>query len=100
MQTNVFRFHIDPGACLEEVEMTLHLAIFAVEGLVGQARIRLDFSYFIDEPRRVLIADGSNEVGSAVVRVFTNLMVREFGEDAFRVERAPVPRHHAHRSAA
>ena len=87
MQTNVFRFQVDASVPLIEAEMSLHLAMFAVEGLVGPARIRLDVSYYVDEPRRVIIVDGSNEVAGAVVRVFTNLLLREFGEDSFHVER-------------
>lgn len=87
MRTDVFRFKIDSNVPLDEAEMSLHLAMFAVEGLVGPARIRLDVSYYVDEPRRVIIVDGSNEVAGAVVRVFTNLLLREFGEDSFHAER-------------
>ena len=100
MQTDVFRFQIDPRVPLEEAEMSLHLAMFAVEGLVGQARIRLDVGYYVDEPRRVIIVDGSNEVAGAVVRVFTNLLMREFGEDAFRVERMQSLQHQSQAAAA
>lgn len=87
MQTNVFRFEIDARVPLVEAEMSLHLAMFAVEGFVGPARIRLDMSYFVDEPRRAIFVDGTNEIGGAVVRVFTNLLLREFGEDSFLVRR-------------
>ncbi len=93
MQTNVFRFQIKSPVPLIEAEMTLHLAMFAVEGLVGPARIRLDVSYYADEPHGVILVDGTNEVGTAVVRVFTNLLLREFGEDSFRVERIRTRQH-------
>lgn len=73
-----------------DAELSLHLAIFAIEGLFGAARVRLDASYAIDEPRRVIIVDASNEVGEALVRVFTNLLLREFGDDSLQVERVEV----------
>lgn len=100
MSVNVFRFTLDASVQVEEAEMSLHLAMFAVEGLVGAARIRLDVSYHVDEPRRVIIVDGTNDVAGAVVRVFTNLLMREFGEDAFRVERMQSLRHQSQAAAA
>lgn len=100
MRTEVLRFQIDPSVPLEEAEMSLHLAMFAVEGLVGSARIRLDVRYYVDEPRRVIIVDGSNEVAGAVVRVFTNLLLREFGEDSFLVKRMESRQHQPHGAAA
>ena len=87
MSTEVHRFKFEQSIPLEEAEMTLHLASYAVEGLFGQARVRLDFSYFVDEPRGTIIVDGTTEVGAAVVRIFTGLVIREFGEEAFQVRR-------------
>ena len=87
MTVDVFRFEFDRTVLLTEAEMTLQLAIIAVEGLFGQARVRLDASYHLDEPRRVIIVDGTTVIGSAVVRVFIGLLIREFGEDAFHVRR-------------
>lgn len=95
MKTNVFRFQFEPDVSLLEAELTLRLSLFAVEGLFGQARVRLDASYYADEPRHTILVDGTTEVGDAVVRVFTNLLIRELGEDGFqvrRVESSPAPR--------
>lgn len=90
MTVDVYRFEFDQRASLAEAEMTLHLASFAVEGLLGTARVRLDFSYFVDEPRRTIIVDGTTEVGEAIVRVFTGLALREFGEAVFQVRRVDM----------
>ena len=97
---NVFRFIFPPCVSLVDAEMSLHLAMYAVEGLFGQARVRLDTSYYVDEPRRVIIVDGSNEVAGAVVRVFTNLLLREFGEDAFHVGRIQSHQGQSHEAVA
>jgi len=92
--SGVFRFGFQEDVSLVDAELSLHLAIFAVEGLFGVARVRLDVGYHVDEPRRVIVVDASSEVGEALVRVFANLLLREFGNDSFRVERVdsnPTP---------
>ena len=87
MNTNVYRFVFEPQIVLEEAEMTLQLAIFAAEGLFGAARVRLDFGYYVDEHSRTIIVAGTTEVGETIVKIFTGLALREFGEDAFRMRR-------------
>jgi hypothetical protein len=85
MPADVYRFEFDRSVPLADAEMSLHLALFAVEGLYGQARVRLDGTYRADEQSHVIIINGATEVGAAIARVFTNLLVREFGEEAFKV---------------
>ena len=87
MTVGVFRFTLSSDVPLDEAEMTLQLATFAVEGLFGAARVRLEFGYHVDTNRHAILIDGTTEVGSVIVRVFTGLLLREFGEDSFQVER-------------
>lgn len=87
MKTNVIRFTFAPSTDLAEVEATLQLAILASEGLCGEARVRLEVSYFVDSPRSVILIDGGTPAGGAVIRIFAALVMREFGADVFRVER-------------
>jgi hypothetical protein len=92
MTPDVYRFEFERSVPIEEAELTLHLALFAVEGLFGQASIRLDAGYHIDGPRGAIVVDGTTDVGAAVVRVFTSLLLHEFGGDGFNVRRAePAP---------
>ncbi len=91
MTTDVYRFEFDDRATREEAELTLHLATYAVEGLFGAARVRMDAGYHVDEPHHAITIDGTTDVGAALVQVFTSLALREFGEEAFRVRRMPVP---------
>ncbi len=93
MTAGVFRFLFSTDVPLDEAEMTLQLATFAAEGLFGTPRVRLDFGYHVDADRQMLIVDGSKDVGATVVQVFTGLLLREFGEEAFRVERISSPTH-------
>lgn len=87
MNADVTRFEFDPDLSLTDVEMTLHLAMFAVEGLLGRARVRLDAEYQLDENSHALTIDANTEVGATIVRVFTGLLLREHSEDSFRVTR-------------
>jgi len=101
MNTDVYRFELERSVPLTEAEMSLHLSLFAVEGLFGQARVRLDAGYHVDERRRAIAVDATTEVGTAVVRVFTSLLLHEFGGDGFRVRRvAQAPRATAEGRAA
>ena len=87
MTREVFRFEFEPAVPLTEAEMSLHLAMYAVEGLFGEARVRLEAAYHLDEARRTITVDGTAEVGAAIVKVFTRLVSREFGDDGFHVRR-------------
>jgi hypothetical protein len=84
-----YRFQFEPEVSLTEAEQTLHLALFAVEGLFGEARVRLEGSYRVDERGDAILVNGGSDVGDAVVKVFTGLLLREFGADAFQVR--PIP---------
>ncbi len=88
MTANVFRFEFEPSVVIAEAELTLHLATYAVEGLYGEARVRLEAAYRLDESRNDILVDGGTEVGAALVKVFTRLLLREFGQDGFHVRLA------------
>lgn len=85
MTTGVFAFTFAPSVPILEAEMTLHLAVFAAEGLYGESLLRLDFSYHVETSNHVIYVDGSNDVGASVAQMFTSLLTREFGQSAFRV---------------
>lgn len=84
---NAVRFQVDDNISLNDAEMSLHLAMFAVEGLFGRARVRLDAEYELNEQDHAIDVDGSTEVGAMIARVFTGLLLREFGEDSFQIQR-------------
>jgi hypothetical protein len=87
MRTREYRFQFEPRVSLAEAEMSLHLAMFAVEGLIGRARVRLGARYYISEPDRTIVVNACKPAGKMIARVFTGLLLREFGEDAFSIER-------------
>ncbi len=85
MNANVIRFEFEPTVSTADAEMSLHLAMFAVEGIFGRARVRLDAEYELSEENLEIVVDASTEVGAMIVRVFTGLLLREIGEDSFQV---------------
>jgi hypothetical protein len=89
MTTDVYRITINCAAKVSDAEQTLHLAILAAEGLFGEAQVRMDTAYHLDEPRRVLIIDASTAVGRVVLRMFIALLLHEIGCDAFTIRRVP-----------
>ncbi len=91
MNADNIRFEFDSEVSLADAEMTLHLAMFAVEGVFGRARVRLDAEYVLDEESCGITVDTRTEVGAMIVRVFTGLLLREFGEESFRLHRSPSP---------
>ncbi|MEX0718359.1 MAG: hypothetical protein WD066_17320 [Planctomycetaceae bacterium] len=88
MNADAYRFEFQPHVSLSDAEESLHLALFAVEGIFGRAQVRLDARYELDETGHAVMLDTTTLVGETVLRVFTGLLLREFSEDAFSVRRA------------
>jgi len=87
MSRELYRYTFAPEVPPEEVEATLLLALFAVESLHGEAQVRLDAAHALDPDRRGCILDAATPVGRDLNRVFVGFLQREFGPDAFQVER-------------
>jgi len=85
MPTEAYRYrfkeHIDPL----DVEVTLHLAIIAAEGLYGEARVRMDAGYVIDESIFAIVVDASTAVGQVVCAMFTHFLLKQYGSGVFHV---------------
>jgi hypothetical protein len=86
---SAFHFDFERHVPLASAELSLHLAMFAVEGLVGQVRVRMSVKYVLDANRHSIVVEG-DRVAQTVARVFAGLLLREFGEDAFRM-RSELP---------
>ncbi len=87
MISEAYRYKFGSIMYLPNAEGTLHVALIAAEGLFGEARVRMDAGYAVDEVLRVFVVDASTEVGQAVTGMFTSLLLREFGPEAFHVRR-------------
>ena len=91
MSRDVYRYTFDEKTSLTEVRDSLFLAVFSAEGIHGRAQVRLDAAFCLDEKKRACVVDAATPVGRTVAQIFTGLLTREFGEDAFAVERVAEP---------
>ena len=87
MCRKVYRYLFTPAVALEDVEAAIVLAIWAAENLHGEAAVRLDATHLLDADKRVCVIDGDSAVGRDLNRLFVGFLRREFGDDAFNVER-------------
>lgn len=76
-----FADHVD----LKDARETLLLAMIAAEGLVGEGRVMLDAAWAADPGINVIVVGASTTVGRIVNAIFTALLSREFGREAFDV---------------
>jgi hypothetical protein len=87
MSKELYRYSFPSNVPLEEIEATLLLALWGAESLHGEPQVRLDAAHFLDPDRRACVIDAATPVGRDVNRLFVGFVQREFGADAFRVER-------------
>lgn len=84
---SAYRYEFPPDIPFEEVEGSLLLAVFAVEGLHGEAQTLLDARHEIDVVTRTCVIDADTPVGRDLNRLFATFLRREFGDQQFHVER-------------
>lgn len=87
MSRDLYRYEFTAGVSAEDIEITLLLAILAVESLHGEVPVRLDAKHHFDNERRTCIVDATTAVGRDLNRLFAGFARREYGEDSFRIER-------------
>jgi hypothetical protein len=87
MALDVYRYGFSVDVSVEDLETSLLLAILSAESLHGEAQVRLDAAHYFDADQRACVIDASTPVGRDVNRLFVGFLRREFGEDAFSVER-------------
>jgi hypothetical protein len=94
MGKELYRYSFEPDVPPEDIESSLLLAILATESLHGEAQVRLDAGHVFDPTKRVCVIDANTPVGRDFNLIFVGFLRREFGEDAFRVERVNEPSQH------
>ena len=100
MTKDLYRYAFTEDVPIEEVEASLLLAVLATESLHGEAQTRLDAAHYLDPIKRACVIDAGTLVGRDLNRLFTGFMGREFGPDAFTVERIADHDHQPQEAAA
>ena len=81
----ILKFKLNTKITKEELEERIAFAIVSAECTFGKAKVRLNASY-VSENNKVAI-DVASEVGEHIAELFTGLLIKDFGEDSFAVER-------------
>ena len=100
MTKELYRYAFTADVPIEEIEASLLLAVLATESLHGEAQVRLDASHYLDPTKRACVIDAGTPVGRDINRLFVGFIGREFGADAFRVERVEEHHHETQGAAA
>ena len=85
-----YRFCFQKRISNKAIEENLFWAVFNAESLYGKPKVRLDASFLFDREKKICVIDKTTEIGQHIAQIFTSLVTREFGEDAFKVERMPT----------
>ncbi len=93
MAGTAYRYVFADGVAIANVESSLLMAILAAEALYSPVQVRLDAAHFFDSDRRMCVITAETEVGQDVSRLFASFVEREFGADAFTVERVLASLH-------
>ena len=83
----IYRYTFAATVPLDELEGTLLLALWGSESLHGEATLRLQPCHCFDPDQRKCVIDAGSRHGRDVNRLFLGFASREYGAEAFRVER-------------
>jgi hypothetical protein len=86
-----YRYEFDPSVPFDEIEASMALAIVGVEALHGEPEVQLNPVHALDESTRRCVIDAESDIGRDLNRLFLGYVRREFGADAFRVQRISNP---------
>ena len=83
----VYSFSFAPEITDDEVASRLFLAAVNTENVFGGAAMRLDASFRFDKEARTCVIDGGTEIGRHMAKLSVSYLSKEFGDEAFAVER-------------
>lgn len=87
MSREIYKYVFHSSVDIADVETSLLLALLASESLHGESQVRLEAAHAMDAEGRACVIDAGTPVGRDINRLFVGFVSREFGEDAFEVER-------------
>ena len=92
--TKKYRFRFAGGITNQQIEERLFLAATNTENVFGEAAMRLDASFRFDRAQRICLIDRGTAVGRQLAKLFISYISKDFGDDAYTVERvADEPEH-------
>ena len=86
--TGAYRFIVTrEGATLEILKTLLTLAIRETELIFGRARRKLEADYELSSKKPICTIPGGTECGEHLAKLLSGFLIKQIGEDGFRVER-------------
>jgi hypothetical protein len=85
VNNQAYRYKFPEHVDILDAELILRAAILAAEGLNGEAHVRMDAAYAIDESIRAIVVDASTAVGQDICAIFTRFLIAQYGQRAFCV---------------
>lgn len=86
MQRTLYRFRFRSDIPISEIDASLVLAYFAVEGLHGEAEARR----FVTTGIGPCVIDVSTPVGRDLAKILMAFVHRQFGDNAFQVHQIQI----------
>jgi hypothetical protein len=83
----VCKFRFPDGTDRNVIETQIAMAITAAECTYGHPKVRICAAYLISPNKPEIAIDVSTEVGEHIAQTLTGLIMRQFWEDGFSVER-------------
>ena len=87
MSSLVYRYQFPSEIPFVDIEAGVVLALFATCSLHGESQTRMDAAHVVFEESRTVVIEADTDVGRDLNRLFCGFVTREFGENAFDVER-------------
>ena len=87
MERSEYRFSFNDDISMSAVEEALLMAVIAAEGVHGRARVWLDARFATIPGERTCLISSYSEVGQSLAQSFSEYLILDFGETAFKVER-------------
>src|SRR5436309_1170649 len=85
---NVYRFTVlKKGAAPDLLKALVTLAVKETELVFGRARRKLETSCEVSPKRLVCRLEGGTECGEHLARLVSGFLIKQLGEEGFRVER-------------
>lgn len=88
MTKTFYKFSISGrGGGADLMKAILIMALKETELIYGKARVKLETSYALPDKRPACTIEGGTECGEHLAKLMSGFLIKQFGEEGFRVER-------------
>jgi len=85
----VYKFTVPKRGDADLLKAILALAVKETEIIYGSARLKLETDYKLVLNRPACLIEGGTECGEHLAKLMSGFLIKQFGENGFRVDRLP-----------